>query len=71
MTQLTPIASSNPWLHPIAPASPPSRSDRLIRALEAHASAEAHDLATCEELAQQSSDPVLKILMGLVVDDER
>jgi hypothetical protein len=50
---------------------PPSLSERVIRALEAHASAEAHDLATCETLAQRSSDPVMKMLIGLVAEDER
>jgi bacterioferritin (cytochrome b1) len=69
--ELAPIASTNPWLHPLAPTSPPSVSERLIRALEAHASAEAHDLATCQELAERSSDPVLKMLMRLLVDDEQ
>ena len=71
MTELAPIAATNPWLHPLAPTTPPSVSDRLIRALEAHASAEAHDLALCEELAERSSDPVLKMLMSLLADDEQ
>ena len=71
MTELAPIATTNPWLHPLAPTTPPSLSERLIRALEAHASAEAHDLVVCQELADRSSDPVLKMLMGLLVDDEQ
>jgi bacterioferritin (cytochrome b1) len=71
MTELAPIASTNPWLHPLAPTRPPSVSERLIRALEAHASAEAHDLATCQELAERSTDPVLKMLVQLVVEDEQ
>src|SRR5207249_3965440 len=54
-----------------APTHPPSLSERLIRALEAHASAEAHDLATCEALADQSTDPVVRMLIGLVADDEQ
>src|SRR5207248_10349929 len=53
------------------PTTPPSVSERLIRALEAHATAEAHDLATCEELAEHSSDHVLKFLIGLIAGDER
>jgi rubrerythrin len=65
------MIGSNPWLHPLAYANPPSLSERLIRALEAHASAEAHDLARCTELAERSSDPVLKMLIGLVADDEQ
>ena len=71
MTELAPIAATNPWLHPLAPTSPPSASERLIRALEAHASAEAHDLALCAELAERSSDPVLKMLMSLLAEDEQ
>jgi rubrerythrin len=71
MIELAPVASTNPWLHPLAPTTPPSMSERLIRALEAHASAEAHDLATYEELAEHSSDPVLKLLISLVAEDEQ
>ena len=71
MTQLAPTASNNPWLHPLAPTSTPSLSERLIRALEAHASSEAHDLATCQALVEQSDDPVLKLLIGLIAEDEQ
>src|ERR1051326_3466248 len=71
MVELAPIAANNPWLHPVAPTHAPSLSERLIRALEAHASAEAHDLATLQELAEHSSDHVLKLLIGLIADDER
>lgn len=71
MIELAPVASTNPWLHPLAPTHAPSLSERQIRALEAHAIAEAHDLATCEELAEHSSDPILKLLMSLVAEDER
>src|SRR5690349_24971004 len=69
--ELASIAATNPWLHPLAPTTPPSLSERVIRALEAHASAEAHDLAICEELAEHSSDQVLKLLIGLIADDEK
>jgi hypothetical protein len=71
MTELAPIAANNPWLHPLAPTSPPSASERLIRALEAHASAEAHDLSVCEDLARRTTDPVFAMLMGLLADDEQ
>ena len=71
MPELASIAATNAWLHPLAPTTPPSLSERVIRALEAHASAEAHDLATCEELAGNSSDQVFKLLIGLVADDQR
>jgi hypothetical protein len=72
MTEPAPIISTDAWFnpHPLASTSPPSVSDRLIRALEAHASAEAHDLATCQGLAERSSDPVLRLLLQLLVEDE-
>jgi hypothetical protein len=69
--ELAPIAANNPWLHPLMPTHPPSLSERLIRALEAHASSEAHDLAVCQELAERSHDPVVRLLVGLVVEDEQ
>src|SRR6516165_11379861 len=71
MPELAPIAANNPWLHPLMPTQPPSLSERLIRALEAHASSEAHDLAVCQELAERSHDPVVRLLVGLVVEDEQ
>ena len=71
MTELAPIATNNPWLHALTPTQPPALSERLIRALEAHASAEAHDLATCEALAERSTNPVLRMLIGLVAEDEQ
>jgi hypothetical protein len=71
MVNLAPVAATNPWLHPLAPTNPPSLSERLIRALEAHASAEAHDLAALQALVEGSSDPVLKLLIALVIDDEQ
>ena len=71
MVEIAPVAANNPWLHPLAPTHAPSLSERLIRALEAHASAEAHDLATLQELVERSTDPVLKMLLELVADDEQ
>ena len=61
MPELASIAATNAWLHPLAPTTPPSLSERVIRALEAHASAE----------AEHTSDQVLKLLVGLIADDER
>ena len=71
MTEVAPIPTNNPWPLPLAPTQPPSLSERLIRALQAHAAAEAADLATCERLAQRSSDPVVKLLVGLILEDEQ
>jgi hypothetical protein len=53
------------------PTQPPSLSERLIRALEAHASSEAHDLAVYQELAERSHDPIVQLLVGMVVEDEQ
>jgi rubrerythrin len=53
------------------PTHPPSLSERLIRALEAHASSEAHDLAVCQQLAEHSHDPIVRLLVGMVVEDEQ
>jgi hypothetical protein len=69
--ELAPIAANNPWLHPLKPTHPPSLSERLIRALEAHASSEAHDLALCQELGERSDDPIVRLLVGMVVEDEQ
>ncbi|HEX8968135.1 MAG TPA: ferritin-like domain-containing protein [Chloroflexota bacterium] len=71
MTETAPTLSTNPWLHPLAPTQPPSLSERLIRALEAHSSAEAHDVATCEQVAEKSPDPVVRLLVGMIVEDEQ
>ena len=46
-------------------------SERVIRALEAHIAATAHDVGECERIAQRSGQPVVQLLLGLVVDDER
>jgi rubrerythrin len=51
-------------------AAPPL-SERLIRALEAHAAAEAHDIANCEQLAQTSDSPVMRLLLELIIEDEQ
>jgi rubrerythrin len=60
-----------PWLHPVAGGEPPPLSERLIRALEAHAAASAADVATCRELVSRMDDPVVELLVGMIVDDEQ
>ena len=44
--------------------------ERLLRALEAHAAAEAESVAAYERLANQSGDPLVELLMNLVLEDE-
>jgi hypothetical protein len=65
----TPIAILNPWLHPLAAGEPPPVSERLSRALEAHAAASAADVASCRQLARRLADPVVELLVGLIVED--
>ena len=71
MTDTAPMPTLNAWLHPVAGGEPPPLSDRLIRALEAHAAASAADVATCRELASRMNDPVVELLVGMIVDDEQ
>jgi hypothetical protein len=70
---VAPFPTIDAWLSVKSNAAThaPSASERLIRALEAHASAEERDLADCEALASRSNDPVTKLLMEMIVEDER
>ena len=63
MTDTTPTPTLNARLHPLAGGEPPPLSDRLMRALEAHAAASAADVATCRELANRMADPVVHVLV--------
>lgn len=72
MTEIVPVRSNDAWSNLQFDRSPTfAASERLVRALEAHASAEAHDLADCRDLAQRSDDPYVKLLFDLIIDDER
>ena len=73
MSEVTSAPTLDAWLslHANTPTHPPSATERLIRALEAHASAEERDLTDCESLAQRSHDPVARLLIEMIVDDER
>jgi hypothetical protein len=64
------MATQNPGLVPLPSAGPPL-SERLIRALEAHAAAEAHDIVDCERLVDQIADPAARLLLELIVEDEQ
>jgi hypothetical protein len=72
MTEIASRTSSDPWLNlqPDSPRNATAASERLIRALEAHLSAEAQDLADCEDLANRSSEPSVKLLLGLIIEDQ-
>jgi rubrerythrin len=70
VTAIAPIATQNPWLMPLPSPAPP-HSERLIRALEAHAAAEAHDSTECERLVDRTADPVLRLLLELILGDEQ
>jgi hypothetical protein len=58
----------------LIPAHTRARSEtsqeRLLRALEAHAAAEADSLSEYETLAETSGDPVVAMLMRFIVEDE-
>jgi rubrerythrin len=74
MTEIVPVPSSDAWMNlqlDLSPTCTRAASERLLRALEAHASAEAHDLADCQDLAQRSDDPYVKLLFGLIIGDEQ
>jgi len=74
MTEIVPVGSSDAWSNLQLDRSPTctyAASERLVRALEAHASAEAHDLADCRDLAQHSDDPYVKLLFDLIIEDEQ
>jgi hypothetical protein len=71
MTEVAPIATINPWLHPLVGGDPPPTSERLIRALEAHTAASAADVVTYRDVAQRLHDPAAEMLIGMIVDDEQ
>lgn len=71
MNEAAPVASINPWLHPLVGGDPPPTSERLIRALEAHRAASAADVATYHDLAQRLHDPAAELLVGMIIDDEQ
>ncbi len=74
MATETPLAPheiiSNPWLAFLADERPPF-SERLVRALEAHAAAEEESLSDYERLSELDPDGVTRLLMQLIVEDER
>jgi hypothetical protein len=71
MTTTAPLAMQNPWDHPLTNRQTPPHSERLIRALEAHVAAGAHDIADCREVADTSRHPVVQLLLGMIVEDEQ
>ena len=71
MTETAPTSPGHAWLHSLASREPPPHSERLVRALEAHAAASAVDVAMCRQLAQRTDDPVVQLLVGIIVGDEQ
>lgn len=71
MTDVAPITTIDPWLHPLAGADPPPASERLIRAIEAHTAASAADIAAYRDIACRMRDPAAELLVGMIVDDEQ
>jgi len=60
--------SLNPWLVAQHDSESPAPSDRLIRALEAHQAAEAHDQAECRSLQQRLADPGCGLVLDLIAE---
>jgi hypothetical protein len=72
MTESAYLTSGDLWLNlqPGQPANQSPASERLIRALAAHLSAEAQDLADCEALVKRSCEPDTRVLLGLIIADQ-
>lgn len=58
-------------LPPQVQARTESSQERMLRAIEAHAAAEADSLAEYKNLAATSGDPVVALLMHFIVEDEQ
>jgi rubrerythrin len=71
MTATAPGATQNAQERDLADGHAPAVSERLIRALEAHRAAGVHDIADYQDLAQHNARPVVKLLLGLIVEDEQ
>jgi hypothetical protein len=71
VTAPAPASDPNPHLVRATSWEAPSLAERLTRALEAHAAAESHGSATCQQLAERLDDPLSRLLLGLIVDDDR
>jgi hypothetical protein len=59
------------WLRQFGGTEASHLSERLVRALEAHAAAEAADVVTCRQVAERLDDPVVDLLVGMIVQDEQ
>jgi rubrerythrin len=71
VTSTAPTTDQNAWLNAPPYAEPPAPTARLVRALEAHEAAEAHDVATCRALQQHVPDAAFGLLLGLIVEGEQ
>lgn len=73
MTEIAYVTSSDRWLklQPDSSETQSTASERLIRALAAQVSAEAQDMADCEDLVKRCDEPYVQVLLGLVVDDQQ
>jgi hypothetical protein len=71
VTAPAPAGNNNSSFDRLKSWEPPSLAERLTRALEAHAAAELHGSATCQHLAERLDDPLSRLLLGLIVEDDR
>lgn len=58
-------------LFPFANTPTPSLSDRVVRALEAYVAAEGRELTASQSIVNQAKDPVLRLLVGMIVEDQK
>ena len=71
MTSTVPIPIQNGWVIPVGATREPPLSERIIRALQAHVAAEAHDLGECERLSESVQSTSAHVLLGLIGDEAR
>jgi hypothetical protein len=66
------LTSATTMLPPLRmPSRSESAQERFLRALDAHAAAEADSLGQYEALATSTGDPVVGLLMRFIVEDEQ
>jgi hypothetical protein len=71
MTSISQKIDLNSWLAAERETESPGLPDRLIRGLEAHHAAEAHDVAEFRALEQRLGDPGCGLLLDLIADGQQ
>jgi hypothetical protein len=71
VTSTATSATLHSWLRQFGDSEASHNSERLVRALEAHAAAEAADVVACRQVAERLDDPVVNLLVDMIVQDEQ